>query len=216
MEGFMVNRRQLMIAAGAGLTALLAGCLSPAGRGGQLYNERIASVLISGDGRYLVALSPEFHYVFEAPPVLVQSIRGSFHPFVAAMPAVFRVRRDGTTEGDLYLTVSPDAGPTLAAAAFAAGYQPWHDERGRAGAITRIKLKGKRYAASVADVGKEASYRLNRIYDVPVEVDGSAGEVIAAAMATPVSRAAGGVLMLFGAPLVAILNAGKGEAKGAD
>jgi hypothetical protein len=47
-------------------------------------------------------------------------------------------------------------------------------------------------------------------------VDGSAGEVIAAAVATPVSRAAGGVLMLFGAPLVAILNAGKGEAKAAD
>jgi hypothetical protein len=201
-----------MAGAGACLVAVLTGCLSPAGRTGQRYNERIASVLISGDGRYLVALSPEFHYVFAAPPVLVQSIRGSFHPFVSAMPAVFRVRRDGTTEGDLYLTVSSEAAPALVEAALTAGYQPLRDERGRAGAITRIKLKGKRYAAPKMEVG-EAAFSLNRIYDVPVEVDGSAGEVIAAAVATPVSRAAGGVLMLFGAPLVAILNAGKTEGR---
>lgn len=202
-----------MAGAGACLVAVLTGCLSPAGRIGQRYNERIASVLISGDGRYLVALSPEFHYVFEAPPVLVKSIRGSFHPFVSAMPAVFRVRRDGTTEGDLYLTVSSEAAPSLVELALAAGYQPLRDERGRAGAITRIKLKGKRYAVPEAELGKEASYSLNRIYDVPVEVDGSAGEVIAAAVATPVSRAAGGMLMLFGAPLVGILNAGKTEGR---
>ena len=89
----------------------------------------------------------------------------------------------------------------------AAGYQPQQDERGRAGAIARVRLNGKRYSALLVE--KEASYSLNRIYDVPVEVDGSAGEVIAAAVASPVSRAANGVLMLFGAPLVAILSAGK-------
>lgn len=204
-----MNRRQLMTGAGAWLVGLLTGCHSPAGRTGQRYNERIAAVLISLDGRYLVALSPEYHYVFGAPPVLVQSIRGSFHPFVLAMPAVFRVHHDGTTEGDLYLTVTPEAGLPLVEAALAAGYQPLNDERGRAGAITRVKLKGKRYAAPVAGVEKEASYSLNRIYDVPVEVDGSPGEVIAAAVATPVSRAVGGVLMLFGAPLEVIPNAGK-------
>ena len=208
-----MNRRQIMTGAGACLVAVLTGCMSPAGRTGQRYNEQIASVLISGDGRYLVALSPEFHYVFEAPPVLVQSIRGVFHPFVSAMPAVFRVRHDGTTEGDLYLTVSPEAAPGLVEAALAAGYQPQQDERGRAGAIARVRLNGKRYSALLVE--KEASYSLNRIYDVPVEVDGSAGEVIAAAVASPVSRAANGVLMLFGAPLVAIPHAGKTDSKAA-
>jgi len=56
------------------------------------------------------------------------------------------------------LPVSPEAVPSLVVAALAAGYQPQKDERGRVGAIARVRLNGKRYSALLVE--KEASYQV--------------------------------------------------------
>jgi hypothetical protein len=126
------------------------------------YLESVSSVLISEDGKKLVVMSEEFHYIFDAPPVLVLTLKGELHPYLLAEISPFRVGLDGRTVGRVALKLS-DVPDEILEDAISKGFT-----RTEEGAKYDTLLEGKRYGANA--VQPLPSYRLNKTYAVAVEV----------------------------------------------
>ena len=74
--------------------------------------EVVSSVLISADEKELVVMTPQFHYIFDVPTPLVQSIKGQLHPFIQASFSQFHVDINGKTSGTI--SRATNAKPTVA------------------------------------------------------------------------------------------------------
>jgi hypothetical protein len=193
-------RRQIIVSGMMGAAGLLTGCLTTKLFEQERYSEDISSVLISQDGKKLVVIGRQHHYVFEAPQGILQTLRSPFHKSVAASFGRFGVAADGRTTGQYGLFVGKDAPNQDQADALAAGYKPDKDD----GFLSlRGKLKGIRYNAGNVDIPSVAQ-KLNRTYRVDITVDPSAVSTAAKVLLTPITVAADGVLILAGIPLLVI------------
>jgi hypothetical protein len=192
-------RRGWVVAIGAGLALSLGGCASsqhPEHR----YTETFTSVMISADNQHLVAIGREHHYVFDAPPPLVEALHSGLHADLHAEFSTFRVDPQSTITGDYTLLLGPGLSPaarkTAANLGFAGeGEGAWR-ETGH--------LQGHRYTGWTYKIG-EHQEKLNQPYTVDIVVEPRHGDAVVQSLDTPIRLTADGVQMLYYAPLAPIL-----------
>jgi len=167
----------------------VAGCMTttPEWRS---YSERITSVLISADEKKLVVFTSDYHYLFEAPPAIVRTLKGAFHPYVTATFGGFRVLADGSMQGSgaLQLWKAP---ADRVDEAVAAGFT----RTGSGRAELLVNLQGHRYKAG--SLKPLPRYELNKAYSIEVEAQKSTTHFDA----TPIKIVAGVPLVVGGVAL---------------
>lgn len=200
-----VNRFLLsvtMLLASALLSACVADQRMTTGATHDVYRERVASVLISKDGKKLVVVGKDHHYIFDAPPAIVRTVTSDFQKFVTASFGEFAVDGEQTIQGRYALQIRGDAPEEAKMRAWHSGF--YKDPQGRV--RTDGALIGKRYRAGNASI--EANARpLNREYFV--DVRGPKSGTDGAADTTPLTPivAAGALLLLYGVILYALPGA---------
>jgi hypothetical protein len=164
------------------------------------YTETLHSVLVSEDGRHLVAIGSNHHYVFEATENLVRALRSPVHAQVTAVFSPFHVAATNDVSGDVTLVLAGDASPAQRQAAEALGLKP--DADGRWTSTTR--LYGHRFTGWAYQVGLQKD-ALNRTYTVEVTSDAGVAARAVDSVDTPIRIAADGVQLLYYAPLAPVI-----------
>lgn len=192
------RRSALRLTIFSGLS-LLSGCVTSkmfesAGKDFNIYHEYIDSVLISVDGKQLVVLGARYHYVIPAPEELVHVLKSDVRQVVFADFSNATVADDG----ELRCFMRLYAKPTLEAEKsklLALGFKATGELDARKMKLS-FDLRGKRY--SVFDkVDLPSTYRLNQTYEISVfEKNQKLLKTVGAVLASPVTLAADGVLML--------------------
>ncbi|MGY8812315.1 MAG: hypothetical protein ACKVK5_14930 [Pseudomonadales bacterium] len=178
---------------------LLSGCMTRSLFENREYKENISSILVTADGSKLVFVSDDYHYIFQAPKLLTDTVGAPFYRSVQANFDQFYVSRSDTVTGsfDLIVPVSaPDGDRQAASAAGFACKRIGERELCRA----TVEMQGKRYAASATlPVGR--NHLLNKSYLVYVSADEGAG---AKALLTPLTVAADGAILIGGLGLTVV------------
>ena len=193
-------RRLILLSGVMGAAGLLTGCLTNALFKNEEYTEDVSSVLISQDGETLVVIGKEHHYVFEAPRVIVQTLRSSFHASVVGAFGRFSVDSDGQTSGQYRLLLRKSAGEQDRADALAVGYESSED-----GQLSFSgELRGVRYSAGGVRLPATAE-KLNNTYRVLISAEQSTAKKAAKSLLTPITVAVDGALLIAGVPLFVIV-----------
>ena len=160
------------------------------------YRERVSSVLITKDGKTLVVVGKDHHYIFDAPPAIVRTLTSDYQKYVVASFGEFSVDGSQKIEGRYALQIGDGAPDEAKMSAWQSGF--YRDPQGRVRADG--VLAGKRYSAG--DVKVETSTRaLNREYFVDVRAPKSGvGGPAGMAPLTPIV-ALGTALLLYSVPL---------------
>lgn len=164
------------------------------------YSETVQSVLLSADGKTLVFISPKYHYIFEAPPELVGTLRAhDFHAKVKGQIGIFRVDRHGKITGTYTLRYD-GIDPEMIAQAQALGYQRENNSWKFQG-----KLTGLRYTSNGVKAAEgNNSTQLTTTYRIDIHEEESSLAMAGKVLATPVTVAADGVLIIGGIALAPI------------
>lgn len=198
-EGIATMNRRGFIQHGLGWLAVTDGVAH--GATPDIYKETISSVLITQDSKKLVVMSGKYHYIFNASPALVSTLKGNFHPYVTATFSDFQVSSSGHVVGTLRLA-APNAPREALEEAVAAGFV-----RSADGAAFTTRLTGLRYRA--AGVEPTAPYKLNHAYEINLV----SGQPESRARITPI-QVVGGVFVLAGVALFALMVFGSCAAHG--
>ncbi|MGU7773944.1 hypothetical protein ACV229_27665 [Burkholderia sp. MR1-5-21] len=194
-------RRRLLAAGMIASSFALSGCFTSDlyERKDKQYLESVSAFMITEDGKQLVVLGEQYHYIFDMPdklrPVLLsgyrKSLRSSFYSFYA----------DGSAVTGRYQTALPrNASAETQQAAAADGFKD--DGNGLA---LNGEISGKRYSANgFAQVQKTAALPFNERYQVSITEPLSAFDKGLRLLATPVTVAADGVLVLGGVVLLPV------------
>lgn len=202
MNGHTVNksRRHFLLTATAGMVVLGSGCsMTQQLFADRIYEEQVSSILISADGKKLVFIGQDYHYIFDAPDVIVRTLRASYHKDITAELRNFHVRANGEVSGLVQLKLDNKAPEADTAAARLDGYTT----ASTGDLQNEVKLQGIRYrSGGIAPNG--AASALNKTYTVSVSEEQTAGQKAARSLLTPVTVTADGLLMLVTVPLFAI------------
>jgi hypothetical protein len=170
------------------------------------YKENVDSVLISADGKQLVFLGPDYHYIFDAPPALVGALRTpALHGLIRGELGTFRVDTEGKISGGIKLIGERHMGddPALEAQFTALGFKDaygnWQFEGQLSG--TRYAANGFKLPASMRDQGAA----LNRAYSVDVREPDSGLRTAGKVLVTPVAVGADGVVLAGAAAAAVVL-----------
>jgi hypothetical protein len=164
------------------------------------YTETIHSVLVSDDGKHVVAIGSNHHYVFETTEDLVRALRSPVHAQISATFSPFHVAATGDVSGDVTLRLADDATDAQRDAAEALGLK--RDADGHWASTTR--LYGHRFTGWTYQVGLQKD-ALNRAYTVEVTSDQDVAARVGDSVATPIRIAADGVQLLYYAPLAPVV-----------
>ena len=160
---------------------------------GKSYNVKVSAIYVSRDERSLVVITPDYHYIFDAPEALIKSTAEPLHQYVFGNFRNFLVRTNGNISGDYALVLEKrKTPPQQFKAAMAIGYR---QATNQSLFVLSGTLKGKRYAASNIESALPA-VSLNQTYNIRVEEDKSTSGKVADILLSPVYVAAGGVLII--------------------
>lgn len=179
----------------------IVGCTSSAIRR-ESYKESVSSVLISADGKSLVVMTQNFHYIFKTTPTLVQALKGSFHEFLVARFSDFRVVASGGITGNVSLGLLASAPDDAVEDAVKAGFS-----RTPKGALFVSRLEGMRYQPG--EIQPLETYKLNQSYEIEVLSE----QRVETVTMTPV-HLIGGVLAVAGVALFALTTVTRCTATG--
>jgi hypothetical protein len=196
-----MNRRNFMKLSVSLLALDLSGCLTAHMYQDEYTSEKLSSVLISEDGKHLVAITEKHDYVFDNEPRLSAIIRGSLHRYASARFDSFHMTSGGKTSGTVIMTLK-GLPSELEPQASDLGFKTDESKAW----VLRLPLEGTVYKGRGLPV--DPAYRLNRTYYVSVKQDASAAPTAGKILATPVTVAVDGALILFG---VALLSLGHWE-----
>ncbi len=145
------------------LALMVAGCAST-----KVYTEDVSTLMVSSDGKTFAVLGPRYHYLFDMPPAMAQSMASGFRTrLTAVVLRDFHVGADGLTWGLVRLQLMDNASPSDRKEALAMHFNTTKD-----GLVYYTHhLKGKRYlarpdtptaaqAAGVAATSLDQSYRV--------------------------------------------------------
>ena len=170
------------------------------------YQENVDSVLISADGKQLVFLGPDYHYIFDAPPALVGALRTpALHGLIRGELGTFKVDTEGKISGRIKLIGERHMGddPSLEAQFKALGFEyaygDWQFEGQLSG--TRYAANGFRLPASMQEKGAA----LRHAYTVDVREPDSGLRTAGKVLATPVAVGADGVVLAGAAAAAVVL-----------
>jgi hypothetical protein len=191
-----MNRREFLTILSASFAFFsLSGCLTRKLYTPPQYRETVTSFLISQDGKKLVVLGKNYHYVFDMPPSLKQVLFSSFRKAIDANLYNFNVTTEQIVTGDYLLTIKKNAADKERESAIEAGFV---SDRVH-GISLSGSLKGIRYSA--AGFQAESVQTFNHPYAVVVSEQQTSGQNAAKILLTPITVAADGVLTLAGIPL---------------
>ncbi len=166
----------------------------------ETYKESVSSVLVSQDGRNLVIVGKEHHYLFDAPPVIVRTLSSDYQKFVTARFGTFSVDSSQSIVGTYSLQIAPEATGEATASARRAGFV--EDAQGRL-SIDGI-LSGIRYSAGNVRIPASA-HPLMREYQVDVSAPVSSKDDMARkVLLTPLAVLADGVIVLGMVAMIAL------------
>lgn len=194
------ERRLFLLSGGLGVAAILSGCTARLYANTQ-YTETISSILISQDNKKIVVIGMSYHYVFDAPDVLIRTLTSSFHKSVKGDLSGFTIDSSNAITGDYLLKIEKEASEQEKLEAIAVGFVKSGEDL-----IFNGKLNGFRYSAGGIIGGmreSKDSLRLNKIYTVKIFTKQSTGEKVEKLLLTPVTVAADGVLLIGMIPLIA-------------
>ena len=197
-------QRRLFLSAMAAGTLGLTGCMTDAlvrsirSREYRDSKEKITHFLVSADGRQLVVLGGEYHYVF-APAALLTILGSALRPLLRAEFTGFVVDLDGTTHGNYVLHLDAAADETMRSTAKALGFH----QRGDGAMRYEGGIRGQRYAAGKFTLPAVAQ-PLNREYTIAVSEERSGALKSVGYLLTPVTVAADGIFWVVGVPLIVL------------
>ncbi len=166
------------------------------------YTEEVSSVLMSEDGKKLVFIGDGYHYVFDAPVVLLHSLRSSFRKSLFARFKKFRVDKNNHITGNITISLDESASQEDKEKAIAVGY-----DKGSVSPALELSLQGKRYKSGGVAADR-VGYKLNYTYKVTILEERSSLEKSALTAATPIAVLADGLLIIGGVPLIILLGVG--------
>ncbi|MCA8235678.1 hypothetical protein [Burkholderia cenocepacia] len=192
-----ITRRRLLAAGVATSSLALSGCFTPKLYKNDAYSEHVSAFMMTEDGKKLVVLGTRYHYIFDLParlrPVLLsgyrKSVRTTFEDFHAS---------GGGVTGHYRIVLPNDASDDDRRAASADGFasEP-------AGLVLEGDIEGKRYSTEgFVEKDKAAAQPFNRPYSVYIKESPSVVGMGLRILATPITVAADGVLVLGGIVLV--------------
>lgn len=194
------RRKTLKILTSIGGAHILTACVTRKLFEDRTYGERVSSVLISKDERKLVILTKDYHYVFDATPMIVSTLKGAFHQSISANFGTLVVNPSGAVSISFKLSLAKEASDADKQEAIRAGYL----QTKNGGIYTEGELRGVRYAAGGV-VPPELPTQLNKEYLISVVIRQGPGEKAAKTLLTPITVTTDGVLILAGIPLLAIM-----------
>lgn len=192
------TRRQILLASILAIVQLTSGCASrkEGDEGwfrGRTYNVDVSAIYVSQDGKQLVVITPDYHYIFDAPPELIKSTAEPLHRYIFANFRNFIVRTNGDISGDYGLVLEKRKTPEQQIrTAIAIGYK---EVRNQSRLVLSGTVNGKRYVASNIEPALPA-VSLNETYKIQIEEDKSTGGKVADILLSPIYIAAGGVLIM--------------------
>jgi hypothetical protein len=164
------------------------------------YTEEVSYILISEDGKNLVFVGDDYHYVFDLPVEILRSLRSPFRKSLFAKFRKFRVDVNNKITGNIYISLDESASQSNKEEAIEFGYDK------RSGSpVMEILLKGKRYKAEDLITDK-TGYKLNYAYKVAVLEERTSVEKAALTATTPITVLADGVIAIVGVPLIILLQ----------
>ncbi|HHT8900837.1 TPA: hypothetical protein ACT5CR_000352 [Burkholderia cenocepacia] len=192
-----ITRRRLLAAGVAASSLALSGCFTPKLYKNDAYSEHVSAFMMTEDGKKLVVLGTRYHYIFDLPaqlrPVLLsgyrKSVRTTFEGFHAS---------GGSVTVHYRIVLPKDASDDDRRAASADGFasEP-------AGLVLEGDIDGKRYSTEgFVEKDKAAAQPFNRPYSVYIKESPSVVGMGLRILATPITVAADGVLVLGGIVLV--------------
>ncbi len=194
-----MNRRNFMKLSVSLLAVNLSGCLTGLMYHDRYTSEKLSSVLISEDGKHLVAITEKHDYVFDNVPRLSAIVRGDLHRYASAQFESFHMASGGKTSGTVIMTLK-DLPTEMEPQASNLGFKADESDEW----VLSIPLEGTVYKGRGLPV--DPAYRLNRTYYVSVKQDASAAATAGKILATPVTVAVDGALILFGVALLSLAH----------
>lgn len=162
------------------------------------YTENVSQMLMSSDGAKIVVLGQAYHYVFDAPPGLMDMLNSPLHSKLAAQVYPFSVKSDGAITGRFSLYFSGEINREDQWIAQALGFSD-----GEKGGMDRLfSLSGKRYSAQGFTMPPSLAKAFNKNYSVRVDEELPSGGKRALMLLTPLTVAADGVLTILSIPLL--------------
>lgn len=207
-------KQQLKIAAVIFILSItLSGCITQwLHKDYSEYIENVSSVLISQDKKKIVVIGKEYHYIFDAPTTLVNTLESPIHNKVKASFSDFAVDSSGYIHGGLGLFLNDEATDSEKTIARSIGI----NNNYRASSLNWSgRLSGTRYSAQKF-TGDTSSYKLNHPYSVRIKVERSAIVKAMRVPLTPITISADGVLILTFvalAPLAILIDPRPGKYK---
>lgn len=196
------SRRRFLLTAGlASWTGLLPGCASSPEVVVQTYTEQVSTLLLSRDGRQLVVLGEQYHYVFAAPSELVELAKTTWKSEVTALIDPFEVSLDGRIHGQYTLVLARLPAGVTPQVLNALGFVSTQEGRW----TRRGVIAGRRYM--VGNTLREGRTReaLPQTYTVTVRAQTTKGQQVADELSTPIVMTANGALLIYYALLAPVL-----------
>jgi hypothetical protein len=191
-------RRSLTIAGILSSVGAVSGCVTTSLFKPHEYEERISSILITADGKKLIVITKKYHYIFDAPTIVVNTIKSTFHSYVRADFSHFRVDSSGKIKGDVKLSINSNAPESEIEKAVSLGYK-----NSKYFNSVECEITGIRYDSNGIEPMAE-NQKLNKEYIIVVTAEQSYGEKAAKSLLTPITITADGVLVLAAIPLLAV------------
>jgi hypothetical protein len=160
------------------------------------YTETINSALITADGKKVVFLGGDYHYIFDAPEHFADFLTSPLDDKATAEVSKFQVDRNGDVQGSLTIWLR-DVTPEQIEKAKQFGF----DTLANQVPFKNITLKGKRYDAKGFDMSKVDKKLLHNWYRVTVNEKTPVNVKKVFYVLTPITVAADGVLTLLSIPL---------------
>ncbi|WP_254608614.1 5-formyltetrahydrofolate cyclo-ligase [Burkholderia lata] len=164
------------------------------------YRETLSAFLISADGKNLVVIGKQYHYIFDVPPALVVNLTAPYRPKLYTDFDDFETHGDKISGRYVLRLARKDApaGSELRERALADGFKDQRSELTESGTIS-----GKRYRPN--DVTPSSiPQAFNHEYDVKVIERPSVLGKGAKIALSPITMAADGALGLLGVALAPI------------
>ncbi|MBB1594570.1 hypothetical protein [Achromobacter sp. UMC46] len=170
----------------AALAAAAAGCAST-----KPYTESVSALMVSSDSKTFAVLGPKYHYLFEMPPAMAQSLTSDFRTrLTAVVLRDFHVGAGGHAWGYVRLQLTDDATDRDRQQAYAMHYQTTKEGL----VYYTFHLEGKRYVAQLGTPSPaQAGLGRQTVLDKPylITVQDSQGSAEAMKLLSPVTFLAG-------------------------
>lgn len=158
------------------------------------YTEEISSVLISQDKKKIVAITNQYHYMFDAPQGLIKILESPIHNKVSATFNSFKVTKDNEMSGSIVLSSNGEVSDVEIAMAKELGFYMYGAQSYK-WYTWQNSIKGVRYSASDFTL-PNSSYKLNKPYVVRIEAERTTTEKLLRVPLTPITLAFDGTVTL--------------------